>query len=84
MKVKSLLVKYVIKVGLGSNILETNFLFSLFNGTKVSKNDNRNIEDLGIAHTNSNIVIAYLNEVIGSYNFTKKFFPIRFRNNISN
>ena len=66
MEIKDLLVRYVIRVGLGPDILKTDSLFFLFNGSKLDKNDNRCVGDLVQLKFGTNIIVADLKGVIGS------------------
>ena len=64
MKIKDLFVQYAIRLGLGPNVLGDS-LFFLFNGAKISKNDNRTVFQLGLS-AGSNIIVLDLKGVIGS------------------
>lgn len=64
MKIKDLLVQYVLRLGLGPNVLGDS-LFFLFNGAKMNKNDERSVFDLGL-NAGSNIIVLDLKGVIGS------------------
>ena len=64
MKIKDLLVKYVTRLGLGPNVMGDS-LFFLFNGSKLNKNDDKTVGDLGLV-AGSNIVVLDLKGVIGS------------------
>ena len=64
MKVRDLFIKYVQRLGLGPNVLGDSIFF-LFNGSKINKNDNRSVGDLGIV-AGSYIIVLDLKGVIGS------------------
>ena len=64
MKVRDLFIKYVQRLGLGPNVLGDSIFF-LFNGSKINKNDNRSLGDLGLV-AGSNIIVLDLKGVIGS------------------
>ena len=64
MKVRDLFIKYVQRLGLGPNVLGDSIFF-LFNGSKINKNDNRSVGDLGLV-AGSNIIVLDLKGVIGS------------------
>ena len=56
MTIKELLVRYVIRVGLGPDILNSNSFFFLFNGAQLDKNDKRVVADF--LNTGSNIIVV--------------------------
>ena len=64
MKISDLLIQYVIRVGLGPDILLSNSLFFLYNGARLDKCDKRVVGDL--LNTGSNIIVVDLKGVIGS------------------
>ena len=64
MKVRDLFIKYVQRLGLGPHVLGDSIFF-LFNGSKINKNDNRSVGDLGLV-AGSNIIVLDLKGVIGS------------------
>lgn len=67
MKIKDLFVQYILKLGLGPNVLGQSIFF-LFNGAQLKKDDERNINQAGLVD-GSNIIVFDLKGVIGSYNY---------------
>ena len=64
MKVKDLLLLYVQKLGLGPAVMGDS-LFFLFNGQKISVNEQRTVYDLGL-HNGGQIVVLDIKGVIGA------------------
>ena len=65
MKIKDLLAHYVLRLGLGPNILNNDLLFFLLNGNKINKNENTSVGNFGL-NSGSNIIVLDLKDVIGS------------------
>ena len=66
MKIKDLFVKYITRLGLGPNVMGDSIFF-LFNGKKLSKNDNRELNQLGFGvNIGANIVVIDTKDIIGA------------------
>ena len=63
MKVKDLLLTYVIKLGLGPGVMGES-LFFLFNGQKLNLNEEKTVYEIGL-HNGGHIVVLDKKEVIG-------------------
>ena len=63
-KIKDLLKKYITKIGLGENVIDSSIYF-LFNGAKLKGNDNRTIEELRMFNF-SIIIVIDKDAVIGA------------------
>jgi hypothetical protein len=62
--VKDLLLNYVLKIGLGENVIDSAIYF-LFSGAKLKKNDKRKIYELGILN-GTIIIVIDRNSVMGA------------------
>ena len=65
-KIKDLFIKYISRLGLGPNVMGDSIFF-LFNGKKIDKNDNRQINQLGFSfNTGTTILVIDTKDIIGS------------------
>ena len=66
MKIKDLFIKYITRLGLGPNVMGDSIFF-LFNGKKLSQNDNRELNQLGFTvNAGANIVVVDTKDIIGA------------------
>ena len=65
MKIKDLLIKYVIKMGLGPDILKNDSIYFMYNGLRIDRNENKTVDHFFLLGSPSLLVID-TNNIIGA------------------